>query len=162
MDAGIGVGNEYRLGAAADDLVGEGALGGVLLRAGRAEDLVHRDGVNVADEGNARKRQEVGVEESLDGGLRGVLVDAALKQQALHVLVGPGSLKQGKQGREAAEGQSRLAKRAEAVPARLHKEGLVIDTGRGVPLAEDRHPALLAAEVVTEPDEFLGEFGRHD
>ena len=161
MDAWVSVGNEHRLGAAADDLVGEGALGGVVFSAWRAEDLVHRDRVDVANEGDSRKREQVGVEESLDGRLRGVLIDAALEEQALHILVGPGSLQQRKQGLEAAEGEARFAERAEAVSARLYEEGLLVDAGGGVALAEDRHAALLAAEVVAEPDEFLGQFGSH-
>ena len=161
MDAGIGVGNEHGLRAAADDLVGEGTLAGIVFGARRAEDLVHGNRMDMADERNSRQRKKVGVEKPLNGGLGGVLIHAAFQQQPLHIFISPSPLQEGKKGREAAERQPRFTQGTEAMSARLDEEGLSVDARGGVSLAEDGHAALLAAEVVAETDEFLGEFRGH-
>jgi hypothetical protein len=108
--------------------------------------------MDMADIRNAGKREEMRVEEPLHGGLRGSLVDTALKEQVLHIGVGPCSLKKREEGPESAEGQALLSERSETVTACLDQKGLLIDAGRGVPLTKDRHAAFFAAEVMAESD----------
>ncbi len=91
--AGIDIGHEHRLRAAADDLVRETALVGKAM-AGLipgAEDLVDRDGMGVADDIDARQRQQVGVEDRLDRGLGLGGIDARIEQRFFHFGIGHGS-----------------------------------------------------------------------
>ena len=61
--------HEDRFNATHHDLIGTGAALSIVAGPGRTEDLVHRDGMDVANTSDAGQRQKVRVEEGLNGRL---------------------------------------------------------------------------------------------
>ena len=151
LQAGIGVRHQHGGDTAADDFVGKHAVGGKIPGARRAEDLVDRRGVGVADEFDPGQGEQPGMEHGLDGRLLGLRVHAGGQQGVVDLLVRQALLLQQRQQRgEAALDGVLLLQGAEAGAAGFDGEGVVAEPHGGVAFAEDGQAAVFAADFVGE------------
>jgi hypothetical protein len=145
--AWFGIRDEDGLDAAHHDLVRAGATLGEFAGARGAEDLVDRDRMDVTDAADAGQGEQVGVEEGLDRRLLGVRVDAGGEKGLVDFDVGGGvCVQEREQAGERAPRHIGILERGEVGSGSLDREGVVIESHRGVAFSEDRHAQALTAQ----------------
>ena len=147
--ARIGVGDEDGLRAAADDFIGEQPPLGEVTGAGRAQDLVDRQRMAMADEVHVAQGQQPRVKERFDAGLSPGTPDAHVEQCLLEFVIGERALvEDGQRPHRIAHGNFRLGQRGQGGAAGLDRELLRAQLHGSVAFAEDGKLSILAPDVV--------------
>jgi len=116
--------------------------------------------MRVTDEVHAGQREQISVEDRLDGRFFRVRIVARSEERVIDRRVRHRFLlEQRQQGGEAALGHAGGAERREVGAAGLDEERVRRDAGGSIALAEDRQPAFFAAELVREIEEAVQSFG---